>query len=782
MTVPRTPLHLRILAGAAASAMLAGAASAQDKPATGPTSITAETATTSNGRIEASGHVEAFNDQGTFRADKMVSEANGVLKADGHVEAVTSERSLKADSATLDPNAAIISANGDIRIYQPDGSVEYASTLIFTRDLETGFATNFAARLPQNGTLAAANIVRRDASFTELNRAIFTACSLCDDKGADKTPTWAISADKVVRDIPDGSINYQNAWIRILGTPVLPLPFFSMADPSVDRKSGLLAPDFQHTERRGLSYEQPWLWAISPSQELVVIPQINAQVNRFGSAYWRKRFYSGILEAQTGYTYDRDFNTSGLKFGPNRGKAYIFADGKFALSPQWSWGFTAQAARDRRLFDQYSLDYSPPDRGLLLPGDRRLISQIYTTRQGDSSYLSIAAFGFQSLRPLIAPPGPFGLRPLEDDNTLPFVGPLVEFRYDPDWTVAGGRLRLVGSGVILNRKASPNVLGAAGIDSSRGTFEGDWRSSITLADGLRIEPFADIRADYYETGDLSTLDTANHANSRTIPTAGLDVSWPLVRTTSGMTTTIEPILQLAISPDSKANPQIPNEDSLAFQFDDTNLFQFNRSPGFDLYEGGQRLTAGVRTTFDWGDGRNARFLIGQSFRSQPDAVLPSETGLKDTTSDWIVAAEITPVTGLSLFSKGRFDNGDLQHIEAGLDANLPGGSGYLRYMRTEKDLTGASAEDVEGQGQIFITKTWGIMATATRDLDQKQWRRRSIGAVYQDDCLRFELLYQRDNNPLLGARDSSSVVFRLTLATLGDTGYNNAANRRPGAR
>ena len=90
--------------------------------------------------------------------------------------------------------------------------------------------------------------------------------------------------------------------------------------------------------------------------------------------------------------------------------------------------------------------------------------------------------------------------------------------------------------------------------------------------------------------------------------------------------------------------------------------------------------------------------------------------------------------------------------------------------------------DIEGQAQVFIAGNWGILANATRDLEEQQWRRRSIGAVYRDDCLRFELLYQRDNNPLLGARDSSSIVFRLTLVTLGDTGYNNSANRRPGER
>ncbi|MEI7932917.1 MAG: LPS assembly protein LptD, partial [Alphaproteobacteria bacterium] len=581
----RTPFRLRVLMGAAACALAAGAAHAQADPVV----IDADRLVSGPGaRIEATGNVQAVSGDETLRAEKVIRSEAGVLDATGHVEAVTQSqnskgetqsRSLRADHVTLDPNQAVISANGEISIYQPDGSVEFADTLTFTKSMETGVATNFAARLPENGALAAASVIKRDENFSEMNRAIFTACDCQDAEGNDKTPTWAISAEKVVRDKADGSINFRDAWIAFGGHRVIPLPFFSMADPTIERKSGLLAPDFQKTERRGLSYSQPWLWAISPSEELILTPQINTEVNPFLTANWRRRLNSGLFEAEAGYTYERDFNNKGLEFGPNRAKGYIFSDGRFVLSPVWTWGFTAQAARDRRVFDQYSIDYAPADRGLFVPGDRRLISQIYAARSGEDSYISIAAMAFQSLRPLSGPPGAFGLRPLENDDTLPFVGPLVEFRYDPQVSVAGGRFRLIGSGVVLNRDDSPTTPGAPGIDSSRASVEADWRDSYTTTGGMRLEPFLDVRGDYYRTADLSAVDTDGHTNSRSIATAGADLSWPLVRPGESVTTTIEPMIQLAVSKMSQVNPEIPNEDSLAIQFDDTNLFEFNKAPG-----------------------------------------------------------------------------------------------------------------------------------------------------------------------------------------------------------
>jgi len=744
-----TAFRISMLTGAAIGALLSGPALAQE---TAPEGV-------------------------TFSADQATRDSAGNLAAQGSVEAHFRERTLRADRLTHDPANGVITAAGDVQIFQPDGSAEFADSLVFTDDLQTGVARGFSARLPQNGTLAADSIVRRDENHTELNRTIFTACDTCDADGKNKIPTWSISADRVVQDKADHSINYRNAVIRIKGVPVLYAPFFSHADPTAARKSGLLAPDFSLTHRRGLSYEQPYLWSISPYQDLVISPQINTDVNPFLNLRYRRRFYSGDIEARFGYTYDRDFNSDGVQFGDDRTKAYVLASGDFRPLEDWRMGFTAEAAKDRRLFDQYSIDWKREDRGLFRADDRRLISQIYAVRQGDRSYLSIAAVSFQSLRTLSGPPNAFGVLPLEDNSVLPTVSPLVEFRYEPEGPIAGGRLRLQGSGVWLERDLSPVFIGQPGTDSRRATVEADWRRAFTLAGGTRFEPFANMRGDVYSVSDLSPGNLSARNASRAIPTIGLDATWPLVRQRNGVTTIIEPIVQIALSPDTKINPDIPNEDGVAFDFDDTNLFEFNKFPGFDLYEGGQRINAGVATSVDWGDQRSLRVIVGQSFRNSPDPAFPARTGLNKRSSDWVASAEFTPIAGLSMFARTRFDDADLQKIEGGLNASFAGGGGYLRYMRAKEDFSGRPREDIEGAGEVFVTKNWGVVVDAVRDLEQKQWRRRSAGVVYRDECLRFEVLYQRDNNPVLGTSASQSVVVRLTLATLGDTGYRNYQNR-----
>ena len=82
-------------------------------------------------------------------------------------------------------------------------------------------------------------------------------------------------------------------------------------------------------------------------------------------------------------------------------------------------------------------------------------------------------------------------------------------------------------------------------------------------------------------------------------------------------------------------------------------------------------------------------------------------------------------------------------------------------------------ESIETSGQFFIIGDWGVSFRATRDLDDELWRQSEVGLLYQDECLRFQLIYER-NETLFGTtglRSSEGVFVRLNLATLGGSGY-----------
>ena len=697
-----------------------------------------------------------------------------VATAHGGVEVRYQGRTLRAEDVAYDQAKGVVTAKGQVQIINADGTAEFANEMTLDDQMRTGVAIGFSARLQENIKIAAASAVRRNNEVQELNRAIYTPCPICiDDKP--KSPTWSIKADKVVQDKARQLIYYRNAVIQVFGAPVFYLPVFWHADPSAKRKSGLLTPKISVSDRRGFSYEQPYLIVTSPYSDITLSPQINTQVNPMLNVEARKRFYTGVIDARFGYTHERDFDGNGDRFGDNTSRSYILARGAFQPTEKWRWGFTAERTSDDLLFDKYEIDDVYVSRGPYIADDRRLISQVYAVRQDQQSYFSAAAISIQ------------GLRPEDNNSTFPTIAPLIDAAWQAPFQVAGGRLRLTGSAVALDRKQSPlstRAAPVAGIDSARATAGADWRANWTSASGLRVSPFANLRVDAYSLGDLPSGVGTSDTLSRVLAVGGADVSWPFFRRFKKSMVVLEPLVQIALSPDAKqivvgrtatGEPIYLDEDAQAFEFDETNLFRANKFPGFDLYEDGARINAGLRASVLWDDGRRANLLVGRSFRDNTNTVFSARTGLRTKASDWVVAADAQPISGFSVFTRARLDSEDLsvRRAEAGANVARSWGGGYVRYLRDEADINGATRENFDAGGEVFLTKHWGLSAYGNRDLVQKAWVVRDLGVVYRDDCVRLEVFYRREDTILGRLGPSESISFRLTLATLGGPIYAN---------
>ncbi|MFZ5671076.1 MAG: LPS-assembly protein LptD [Pseudomonadota bacterium] len=741
----------RLLAGAAALALTAAPALAQEVPPAPPAP-------------PAAGEDDGLGERGFYlESDLLIQDdANRMVTARGEVEVRYRGRTLRAGELTYDLDSGVITARDNVVVVDPSGGVTFADSMILDEEMRAGVARGFSARLQNNVKIAAATAIRRSELVNELDRAIYTPCEICKDQ-PQKPPSWSIRAEKVVQDREKQVIYYRNAVIEMFGVPVLYLPVFWHADPSAERKSGLLQPKVTFSERRGLSYEQPYAWIISPSEDLVISPQLNTDVNPFLNLQWRRRFASGQVNARFGYTYEEDLTGDGDRIGDLTSRSYILADGAFRLDEHWRWGFAAERASEDLIFDKYDVGDVYAQRGLIPTDDKRLTSQIYAVRQDARSYFSIAALSFQ------------GLRATDIDRTFPLVAPLVEARWEPAAPVLGGRLRVQGSAVALTREQSQALAGLPGPDSRRASVAGDWRANVTFPSGLRLSPFAQARADVYNLADLPPPYAGQDDTvARGLGVVGVDVSFPLARRDGDRTWVLEPLLQIAVSPDSDPDPRIPNEDSLVLEYDETNLLRADKFPGFDLYEGGQRLNVGGRATLLFDDGREASVMIGRTFRAEPDPQFPARSGLRGRESDWIVAAEGNLTDRFTFFTRARFDaaDWDVQRMEAGLNLDLDRAKGFVRYLRDNQDITGVQREDIDFAGEILLAGNWGVTFAGVRDVEGDVWRRQEVGALYRDDCLDIAVVWVHEETYNRSLGPSDSVILRLTLATLGDKGYS----------
>ncbi|MBN9464630.1 LPS assembly protein LptD [Brevundimonas sp.] len=736
------------------------------------------------------------------------------LRTRGHV--------LRGESLSYDLQAGTATGDGRVEAVAPDGTVVYASHLELDKDLTTGIAVDFATRLGNGASLMAATAVRRTETVSELNYARFTPCPICDEKGP-RRPTISIQAEKVVQDEQLRAVLYRNAVFYVGPVPVFYTPYFAHPDPSVERASGFLVPIVNYDQGRGLSVEVPYLHVVSKSEDWLISPQINTRIAPLLNLQWRRRFADGMIVARGGYTYERNFGDfdvngdgafeSNVRFGDREHRSYLLSHGAFDPDGPWRYGFTAERTSDKTLFDRYDVRSPYQDNGLYYGDRRRLISQVYAEHQTDRSYVSVAAFSIQSLRvdPRFAATDfrdPNGYKVFESDGDLPLVAPLVEARWEPHELVFGGRLRLKGSAVALYRDnfvgapilnpdlVPPVTTGLGGVDSRRITGQMEWRRTVILPVGLRIEPFLDTRVDLYSLSDLPPMMGfgADETVSRSRLSAGVDVSYPLIKRTAGADIILEPVAQMSVSNSADLDPRIPNEDSQIIELDESSLFRMDRFSGYDLIEGGARLTAGGRATIRWSESRSASLFIGRSHRfnredafrtSIPDAParLYDPSGLASETSDWVVQGSFSPSDRIRSWAHATIDgSGDVRRAEAALDGrwgrrNLASVSYILDRSNPLSGPLNRNYEFVQLTGQQFVYGNWGFTVAGIADLRENQITRSEVGLLFDDDCLRFELGFRRDNTRVRPSGPSEGVYVRLNLATFGGSGYGQGEMR-----
>jgi len=723
-------------------------------------------------------------DEMYMEADEVIRDDDaGITTAQGNIEVRYNGRTLRGDRLVYNDKTGVIRGYGHIVIVNTDGSTEYADEIVLDEEMRAGVALGFSARLQENVKIAAASAAKRNENVEELSKAIYTPCEICAKDGSPKTPTWSIAAERVVRDKKRRIVYYRNARFRLFGVSVAYLPIFWHADPAAPRSSGFLVPKASFSDRRGASYEQPYYWVISPSTDLTISPQVNTKIAPFLNGELRKRFYSGEVDLRFGYTHARDFDGKGNELpGTSTDRSYVLGRGAFQIDDKWLWGFTAERTSDDLIFDKYEVGKVYISRGPYVADDRRLISQLYSIRQDERSYFSVAAMSIQGLRPGTIDPVT-GFASGENDRVFPIIGPLVEGHYEPAPKILGGRLRAHTSAVVLSREQSPTDLTQRlpGLDSARVTGELDWRRAFTSTGGLRFEPFLMARADAYRVQDILTgvgSATRKDDMTRALATAGVDIAYPLFKRTKDATIVLEPLLQVAASPNAKqvvigrnsaGDPIYLNEDSVAFEFDETTLFRPNKFPGYDLYEDGVRLNVAGRASVLWDDGRRANFILGRSFRTEENAVFTDRSGLRTKSSDWIVAADAQPIRGVSMFARARLDNDtlDIHRLEAGANVYNKYGAGFVRYLTDDFDINGVKRENLDVGGELYFGKNYGVSLYGNRDLNRDAWVIRDVGVFYRDDCLRVDVIYRREDTIIGRLLPSESVSVRLTLATLG---------------
>jgi len=689
----------------------------------------------------------------TLEADTLTQdEAGGLIIAEGDVQARYQGRTLRADRVIYDTNAHTIHAIGKVEMVDAAGSVQYADEIQVDEDLSIGVATELRARFGPSGALAARSALRAGPGRSELQRIIYTSCPICED--GSRPPTWTLRARRAVQDQKNRVISYHGAVFEVAGLPVLYMPYFAHPDPSAGAHSGFLTPDIGANRRLGTHYVQPYLWAISPHQDLTASVQINTQVNPLLGLDYRKRFWSGDLQVKATITQEQDFDGEGTRFGDDTTRSSIFASGEFRLNDYWRWGFAAERISDDLFLKRYNIVGAGQQRGPYVGDQARLISQLFTVGQDEDSYASLSLVSFQ------------GLRESDQSDLLPLILPFAQ--YDRVWKdpLLGGQARLSADTAVLQR--------TDGQDTARISGAASWRKDLVFGPGWLASPFIYAREDVFRVENATSGDFENFG--RTLGLGGVELSWPFLRAGAGLDVLVEPVVMAAYGSQGGDDPRIVNEDSLGFELDDSSLFRPNAGPNYDLWEPGGRVSVGVRATARAEGGQNASVMLGRRWRDDPAPGFTDANNLEGRSSDWVGAANVDFGRSLGAELRARFDEESLeiQRIDADVRGAIWRLNAHARYYKIDDARSaGDPREELSGELGVDLARGWRMAAGVRRDLDADRTIRQDIRAIYTDDCTFLEIAYTRTETFDRSLGPDEGVQVRFGLRSLGVFGDDN---------
>lgn len=685
-----------------------------------------------------------------LKADLFTEDENFFV-AEGNVEVRVEGRVLRADKLTWNREKQTMHASGRVQLSDStSGSTQFADNIEVDEDFVSGFATRYAVRFADGSSAVAASAQRSgDGARHSLEQMVYTGCQVCKDENGG-TPTWSLRARRAEQNAETKMITYEDVVLEVRGVPVLYVPWFAHPDPSTERRSGLLAPKVGSTSRIGVFYQQPYYWAISDSQDLTVAPLLSTKVNPLLGLDYRKRFFSGFVSAQGSVTYEKEFDSDGERFGKARWRNHLYASGVFDITDNWQWGFGVERQSDDLYDRRYDIRGEDDLRGLFSSQPRQLLSQIYATGQDADYYVEVGALTFQ------------GLRAGDVDAQLPRVLPALYAEKVYDFGDLG-RVSAKATTAILDRD-DPQLLpgGAISMDSYRASAQADWRARYIWGPGIVLEPFAEARGDFYRLKD--GVVSNDRQISRFLGYAGAQASMPFIRRGKSVDITIEPVVMVAYGTPDANGDGIPNEDSLAFEADESNLFEPNAVSNYDLWEGGARVAAGVSARANFRNGAEISALFGRRWREDSDPAFNVLSNLSGEKSDYVGSLRMNLGSAFSTGARVRMsDSGKINRIDMDVGAQVWRISGAARYFRVDQNATGLQDEGIAAGLNLKLTNSWRLLYNQQRNITARTDITQQIGVAYQDDCALFMITFERSNavDRTLGPTDSINIQFQL---------------------
>jgi LPS-assembly protein len=315
-----------------------------------------------------------------------------------------------------------------------------------------------------------------------------------------------------------------------------------------------------------------------------------------------------------------------------------------------------------------------------------------------------------------------------------------------------------------------------GLDTRRVSATPAWQLPWYSPIGDRYELRLQVSGDLYQTDGNPQTYEENGSNviGRVIPRATLHWGWPWIGEVFGASQVLEPVAMATVASGGHNNGDIPNEDSLDFEFDDTSLLDPSRFPGLDRVQGGPSIAYGLR--FGTYTGRQLiSGLFGQAYSFDQNVHFDPNTGLDDSLSGYVGRVNLTPADWLDLRYRFLLNQDNLSYVRNELEMvtgppRVRFDVGYLKLNNDPAVQSTQEREEIRGGISVQLLDSLSLRLATRYDLAEDRSISDQFGLFYAHPCLQLLAGVERLNTSDRDAEATTTISFRVILKNLGEIG------------
>ena len=666
-------------------------------------------------------------------ADKIIkNDKEKVIVATGNVEMQSGEIKTSSDTLQFNTEKNQIILKGNIKILNEQGDIVFAEKAILDNKLKEGVIRKLGILMSDESRLVASSAKKDSKKYKTVYKNIsYSRCKNCENK---KGSFWKLNAKKATHLEKSKVILYEDVFLEVLDFPLLYFPFFYHPDPTVNRKTGLLAPSLSRSNVFGVSYEQPLFLNLSAQSDLTLKTKLTQKEGVLLKKDFRKKFNSGQLQFKSSVTRGTKVRVNEPTKKENRG--HVDLNYVSNLGNNFIAGINFKRASDKSYLSRYELT----------DGESLLTQNFYLEKE--SSYKSTSAefFKFQTLSDNY----------LEDN--LPFIRPIINY----SWNNLNNKKRTRNwtSNIKFKSVSKRNETNFNAFYLSQNSEKSLLINNILMKNELEYD--LDYYNSKYASGDYKK-------NLRLFPSISMTASYPMIKFKNQNSILFEPITQFIYTAGNNDNNKIINQDSLEVELMSSNFLIKNKYAGDDRNEVGFRANYGLNISFNGIDGSSYNFVLGRSYLDRNQDKFDYISGFKEKNSDLVGNYTVYLANDNQLYYDFRISEDlDLNRNRVKTKFAIGENNVNVNYIQI-KNFASRNNSDTEqisyGLERKFL-RNWKFNLSQYRDLAGAKFStpfKSSVGLVFENDCAIISINITRDKSYDIDIPSTTNYNFNINL-------------------